>query len=179
HARALPLAGARRQRRVALADVLSDIVVRAGPDCGAAQPHLAARGALCPAWHCAVRLLDLRESTLDWPLLGRARRLNRRRRHVVGARGRRAARTVDARARGRMVRSGSPHRAERRMTLLRTYIVLAVLRGVATVMAVLIAVTCVIEFVGQLNDVGTGDYGLQAALIYIGLRVPRTVFTTL
>jgi len=65
------------------------------------------------------------------------------------------------------------------MTLLRTYIVLAVLRGVATVMAVLIAVTCVIEFVGQLNDVGTGDYGLQAALIYIGLRVPRTVFTTL
>ena len=46
------------------------------------------------------------------------------------------------------------------MTLLRTYIVLAVLRGVATVMAVLIAVTCVIEFVGQLNDVGTGDYGL-------------------
>jgi len=65
------------------------------------------------------------------------------------------------------------------MTLLRTYIVLAVLRGVATVMAVLIAVTCVIEFVGQLNDVVTGDYGLQAALIYIGLRVPRTVFTTL
>jgi lipopolysaccharide export system permease protein len=65
------------------------------------------------------------------------------------------------------------------MTLLRTYIVLAVLRGVATVMAVLITVTCVIEFVGQLNDVGTGDYGLQAALIYIGLRVPRTVFTTL
>ena len=47
------------------------------------------------------------------------------------------------------------------MTLLRTYIVLAVLRGVATVMAVLVVVTSVIEFVGQLNDVGTGDYGLQ------------------
>jgi lipopolysaccharide export system permease protein len=65
------------------------------------------------------------------------------------------------------------------MTLLRTYIVLAVLRGVATVMAVLITVTCVIEFVGQLNDVGTGDYGLQAALIYIALRVPGRIFTTL
>ena len=65
------------------------------------------------------------------------------------------------------------------MTLLRTYIVLAVLRGVATVMAVLIAVTCVVQFVGQLNDVGTGDYGLQDALIYIGLEIPRTVFTTL
>jgi lipopolysaccharide export system permease protein len=65
------------------------------------------------------------------------------------------------------------------MTLLRTYIVLAVLRGVATVMAVLIAVTCVIEFVRELSDVGTGDYGLQAALIFIALRVPRTVFETL
>jgi lipopolysaccharide export system permease protein len=65
------------------------------------------------------------------------------------------------------------------MTLLRTYIVLAVLRGVATVMAVLIAVTCVIEFVGQLNDVGTGDYDLQTALLYIGLRVPGRIFTTL
>ena len=65
------------------------------------------------------------------------------------------------------------------MTLLRTYIVLAVLRGVATVMAVLLAVTCVIEFVGQLNDVGTGDYGLQTALIYVGLRVPGRIFTML
>ena len=65
------------------------------------------------------------------------------------------------------------------MTLLRTYIVLAVLRGVATVMAVLVVVTCVIEFVGQLNDVGTGDYGLQTALAYIALRIPRTIFITL
>ena len=65
------------------------------------------------------------------------------------------------------------------MTLLRTYIVLAVLRGVATVMAVLVAVTCVIEFVGQINDVGTGDYALQTALIYIGLRVPGRIFTML
>lgn len=65
------------------------------------------------------------------------------------------------------------------MTLLRGYLAMAVLRGVGTVLAVLVAITCVIEFVGQLNDVGTGDYGLQQALTYIGLRVPRTVFTTL
>ncbi|HET7923664.1 MAG TPA: LPS export ABC transporter permease LptG [Rhodanobacteraceae bacterium] len=65
------------------------------------------------------------------------------------------------------------------MTLLRTYLVMAVLRGVAIVMAVLVAVRCGIEFVGQLNDVGTGEYGLQTALIYIALRVPRTIFTTL
>jgi len=65
------------------------------------------------------------------------------------------------------------------MTLLRAYLVKAVLRGVATVLAVLVAVTCAIEVVGQLNDVGTGDYDLQAALTYVGLRIPRTVFTTL
>lgn len=65
------------------------------------------------------------------------------------------------------------------MTLLRTYLVTAVLRGVTTVMAVLVAVTVVIELVGQLNDVGTGDYTLQAALTFIGLRVPRTIFVTL
>jgi lipopolysaccharide export system permease protein len=65
------------------------------------------------------------------------------------------------------------------MTLLRTYLVMAVLRGVATVMAVLVTITCAIEFVQQLNDVGTGDYGLRTALLYIALRVPRTIFTTL
>lgn len=65
------------------------------------------------------------------------------------------------------------------MTLLRTYIMVAVLRGVAAVLAVLVVVTSAIEFVGQLNDVGTGDYGLEAALTYVGLRIPRTIFVTL
>jgi lipopolysaccharide export system permease protein len=65
------------------------------------------------------------------------------------------------------------------MTLLRTYLVLTVLRGVAGVLAVLVVVTAAIEFVGQLNDVGTGDYGLEAALTYVGLRIPRTIFVTL
>ena len=65
------------------------------------------------------------------------------------------------------------------MTLLRGYLVFAVFRGVWTVLAVLVAVTCAIELVGQLNDVGTGDYDLQAALTFVGLRVPRTIFNTL
>lgn len=65
------------------------------------------------------------------------------------------------------------------MTLLRTYIMLTVLRGVATVLAVLVAVTSAVELVGQLNDVGNGDYDLRAALTYVALRIPRTVFTTL
>jgi lipopolysaccharide export system permease protein len=65
------------------------------------------------------------------------------------------------------------------MTLLRTYIMLSVLRGVATVLAVLVAVISAIELVGQLNDVGNGDYDLRSALAYVALRVPRTIFTTL
>jgi lipopolysaccharide export system permease protein len=65
------------------------------------------------------------------------------------------------------------------MTLLRTYIVMAVLRGVATVLAVLLVVTSVIEFMQQLNDVGTGDFGLVQALAYVGMRMPRTIFNTL
>jgi lipopolysaccharide export system permease protein len=65
------------------------------------------------------------------------------------------------------------------MTLLRGYLVFAVLRGVATVLTVLVAVTSGIEFVNQLNEVGTGDYDLAAALTFVGLRIPRTIFTTL
>lgn len=65
------------------------------------------------------------------------------------------------------------------MTLLRAYLARAVLRGVGTVLAVLVAVTSVMEFVAQLNDVGTGDFGLPQALTFIGLRIPRTIFITL
>jgi lipopolysaccharide export system permease protein len=65
------------------------------------------------------------------------------------------------------------------MTLLRTYLLGAVLRGVGAVLAVLVVVTSVMELVAQLNDVGTGDYGLQQAAAYIGLRIPRAIFTTL
>jgi lipopolysaccharide export system permease protein len=65
------------------------------------------------------------------------------------------------------------------MTLLRTYLAFAVLRGVAVVLAVLIVVTSGVEFVQQLNDVGTGDYGIETALAFVGLRVPRTIFATL
>lgn len=65
------------------------------------------------------------------------------------------------------------------MTLLRTYIMVTVLRGVAVVLAVLVGVTSAVELVGQLNDVGNGDYDLRAALTYVALRIPRTIFTTL
>jgi lipopolysaccharide export system permease protein len=65
------------------------------------------------------------------------------------------------------------------MTLLRSYIMRAVFQGVATVLAVLVAVMAAVELVTQLDDVGTGDYGLAAALAYVAMRVPRAIFTTL
>ena len=65
------------------------------------------------------------------------------------------------------------------MTLLRRYLIMSVLRGVALTMTVLVAVMSGIEFVGQLNDVGSGGYDLSSALAYVLLRVPRTIFSTL
>lgn len=65
------------------------------------------------------------------------------------------------------------------MTLLRGYIMLSVFRGVATALAVLVAVFACIEFVAQLSDLGTGDFGLAEALAYVLLRLPRKIFDSL
>ena len=65
------------------------------------------------------------------------------------------------------------------MTLLRRYVIRSVYTGVATALAVMVAVGSAIEFVGQLGDVGTGDYGLAQALTFVGLRLPRLVFETM
>jgi lipopolysaccharide export system permease protein len=65
------------------------------------------------------------------------------------------------------------------MTLLRNYIILAVLRGVALVLAVFVAIWSGSELVAQLNEVGTGSYTLRTAITYVLLRAPRTVFSTL
>jgi lipopolysaccharide export system permease protein len=55
----------------------------------------------------------------------------------------------------------------------------SVFRGVALALSVIVAVEVGILFVGQLNDVGTGSYDLAAAVRFVLLRVPRTVFETL
>jgi lipopolysaccharide export system permease protein len=82
-------------------------------------------------------------------------------------------------ARERLVRARAPRPAGAGVTLLRGYLVKAVFRGVATVLAVLVVVTSAIELVRELSDVGTGNYDLQTALMFVGLRIPRTIFTTL
>ncbi|HEX6992594.1 MAG TPA: LPS export ABC transporter permease LptG [Gammaproteobacteria bacterium] len=65
------------------------------------------------------------------------------------------------------------------MRRLTRYIALEVLKGIGLALAVLVAVTSFVELVGQLDDVGTNDYGFREALLYVALRLPRTVFEIL
>jgi lipopolysaccharide export system permease protein len=65
------------------------------------------------------------------------------------------------------------------VTLLRGYILVSLFRGVAMALGVMVGVTVCIELVGQLNDVGSGEYGMREALTYVALRIPRTVFETM
>lgn len=65
------------------------------------------------------------------------------------------------------------------MNLLVSYIVAAILRATALVALVLVAVASVVEFVGQLDDIGIGGYGLPQALLYVALRMPHKLFDVL
>ena len=65
------------------------------------------------------------------------------------------------------------------MNVLDRYIAAAILRGVASVVIVLLAVVTFVEFVGQLDDVGTAQYEMKHALAYVALRIPRLIFQML
>jgi lipopolysaccharide export system permease protein len=65
------------------------------------------------------------------------------------------------------------------MTLLRNYLIKAVLNGVALVLAVFVAIASGIDLVSQLSNLGTGDYTLRTALLYVLLGVPRLAFSVL
>ena len=65
------------------------------------------------------------------------------------------------------------------MTLLRGYIVMAVFRGVALALTVIVTIYASIDLVSQLHDLGTGGYGFPQLLSYVLLRLPRKVFDTL
>lgn len=65
------------------------------------------------------------------------------------------------------------------MRRLSRYIASEVLRGVALAALVIVAVASFIELVGQLDDVGTNDYGFADAVTYVALRLPRTFFEIL
>jgi lipopolysaccharide export system permease protein len=65
------------------------------------------------------------------------------------------------------------------MSQLRSYLIVTVLKGVGLVLLAIVLVGSVIEFVGQLDDVGAADYDMAAAISYVLLRIPRMVFEVL
>jgi lipopolysaccharide export system permease protein len=65
------------------------------------------------------------------------------------------------------------------VTLLRNYIVVSVLKGVLLALVVLIAVMTGFDLVAQLNDIGVGSYDLGAAIVYVLLGTPRSIFSVL
>jgi len=65
------------------------------------------------------------------------------------------------------------------MGRLTRYIATEVLCGVALTAVVIVAVASFVELVGQLDDVGTNDYGFADAVAYVVLRLPRMLFEIL
>lgn len=65
------------------------------------------------------------------------------------------------------------------MKILDRYLGRAVLQGALLVLLVLVALMTVIDFVVELADVGTGNYGLLQAIEYIALTMPRRTFEML
>jgi len=65
------------------------------------------------------------------------------------------------------------------MNLLDRYIVVSILKSVALVVVVLLGIFSLVEFVGQLDDVGTANFQMTDALIYVAFRVPRLTFLML
>ena len=65
------------------------------------------------------------------------------------------------------------------MNRLANYIVTGVLKATAMVTIAVVLVASVIEFVGQLDDVGLGSYNLREALLYVALRIPHKIFDVL
>jgi lipopolysaccharide export system permease protein len=65
------------------------------------------------------------------------------------------------------------------MRIIRHYLMRAIVSMSALVLAVLLAMGGFIEFVGQLNDVGVGEYGIPEALLYAALKLPKMAFIML
>lgn len=62
------------------------------------------------------------------------------------------------------------------MRLLVRYIGKTVFLNTLLVLLVLVALSAVFSFIRELDDVGTGDYSLTTALLYVVLRMPGTAY---
>lgn len=65
------------------------------------------------------------------------------------------------------------------MRIIRRYLFRNIIGMTALVLAVILSLAIFIEFVGQLDDIGSGDYGILQALIYALLKTPRVAFRVL
>jgi lipopolysaccharide export system permease protein len=65
------------------------------------------------------------------------------------------------------------------VTIIRNYLGRSILGTTALVLGVLLSLGCFIEFVGQLDDVGVGDYGILQGVAYALLKAPEMAFTML
>lgn len=61
------------------------------------------------------------------------------------------------------------------MRILRGYLFRTILGTTGLVLAVLLSLGAFIEFIGQLNDIGVGDYGLLNAMGWVLLQMPNIV----
>lgn len=65
------------------------------------------------------------------------------------------------------------------MPILNRYLFNAIFSSTALVILVLLALGSLIEFVGQLDDIGEGNYDIFAALQYVALKMPRLLTSLL
>jgi lipopolysaccharide export system permease protein len=65
------------------------------------------------------------------------------------------------------------------MNIVRGYLARALLGMTLIVLAVLLSLGAFIEFVGQLDDVGVGEYGIFEGIAYALMKVPEMAFTML
>lgn len=62
------------------------------------------------------------------------------------------------------------------MRIVRRYLFRVVVGRIALVMAVLLALSSFVELIGQLDNLGEGQYGLAEAFYYVLLKVPSKLF---
>lgn len=62
------------------------------------------------------------------------------------------------------------------MTILNRYLIRTVIEATLLAMLVLIGMQCFIIFVRELHDIGTKDYGVMQALVYVPLLLPSNLY---
>jgi lipopolysaccharide export system permease protein len=65
---------------------------------------------------------------------------------------------------------------EARLSLIDRYVGAAVIRAVAAVLFVLLGLFALFEAIAELENLGPGEYGVGAALVYVLLRLPRLCY---